>query len=104
MLIPAPQHTGRAEYTLEIAKIISQVSRAFIADVLRRIPSKTLYEKKYEGQELDPEMYLEGSIPAAERYFFVDNVISTGTTYRTACRICGLGLEPLVYAVDDTIV
>lgn len=102
VLIPAPQHGGRAEYTLEIAKQLSKVSGASVADVLRRIPSKSLYEKKYEGKPVDPEMYIEGSIPFAERYFFVDNVISTGTTYKIACMLCGLKLKPLVFAIDET--
>ncbi len=35
-------------------------------------------------------------------YYFVDNVISTGTTFRTANQLFRMKLKPLVYAIDET--
>lgn len=38
VLIPAPQHTGDAEYTKEIAELISGKTGAVVADVLKCTP------------------------------------------------------------------
>ena len=38
ILIPAPQHTGNAEYTREIAERIASVTGAKVADILKCIP------------------------------------------------------------------
>ena len=106
ILVPAPQHTGRAEYTLDIARAISDRTGAHIADVLACEPRKSLYDmKKYHGIDTvsTAGLYLIKDIPSADegrRIFFVDNVISTGTTFRNA-RTLIKGIKPLVFALDE---
>ena len=60
-IVPAPQHTGRAEYTLDIAKIISKETGCKIADVLGCKPRDTLYnlKKKHGAKSIeDSGLYL----------------------------------------------
>ena len=100
ILVPAPQHSGRAEYTYDICKIIAQSTGCGIADILRRKPQESFYRQKKNGKVYEPRYYTDGDLPAAEKYFFVDNVISTGDSYMVAKNLLGVDLMPLVYAVD----
>ncbi len=102
ILIPAPQHTGDAEYTKEIAEMIASETGAKVADILKCIPHLSLYEQKNKGAVLHVELYVAGKLPEGKSYFFVDNVISTGTTFRMANQLLDGKLKPLVYAVDET--
>ena len=102
ILIPAPQHTGNAEYTREIAERIASVTGARVADILKCIPHISLYEQKETGAVPELNLYIAGTLPKGKSYFFVDNVISTGTTFRTANQLFCMKLKPLVYAVDET--
>lgn len=103
VLVPAPQHDGRAEYTLAIAEFISERTRIPVADVLERKPGETIYEsKKRGGNPKPPEMFLNGPLPDADRYLFVDTVFATGRTWMAACEAAGIRLVPLVYAYDNT--
>lgn len=98
VLIPAPQHTGKAEYTKAICDLVASVTGANVADMLQRKPGISLYEQKLQGiAEL--ELFKSGIVPDG-KLFFVDNVLATGTTYRKACEALGATLEPLVYAID----
>ena len=100
VLIPAPQHEGRAVYTKEIADIIAEQTGCKIADVLKSRPRRTLYEMKKQKMYDPLQFYLDGE---AERnsLFFVDNVIDTGTTYKEANRLLKGKLKPLAYAVTE---
>ena len=100
ILVPAPQHSGRAEYTYDICKIIAQSTGCGIADILRRKPQESFYRQKKNGKVYEPRYYTDGDLPAAEKYFFVDNVISTGDSYMVAKNLLGVDLMPLVSAVD----
>lgn len=102
VLIPAPQHTGNAEYTKEIAEFVSEKTGATVADVLKCTPHFSLYEARKEGRSIDLELYLSGKIPWGRNYFFIDNVISTGQTFTEANRLLHGKLKPLVFAVDET--
>lgn len=102
VLIPAPQHTGNAEYTKEIAELVSGKTGATLADVLKCTPHFSLYEARKEGQSTDMKLYLSGKIPKGRNYFFIDNVISTGQTFAESNRLFHGKLKPLVYAVDET--
>lgn len=113
-IIPAPQHTGRAEYTLKIAKIVANETGAIVLDILRRTPEPSLYDQKLSDKEnvggintkSAPNMFLaanEGqgeNIPADGRLFFLDNVYATGKTFQTAKDLIGYRLMPLIYAKD----
>lgn len=98
ILIPAPQHEGRAIYTKEIAEIIARQTGCRIADILKSAPRKPLYEQKKLKQKMALGFYLEGRVDGDEVYF-LDNMIDTGTTYREANRLLNWKLKPLVYAV-----
>ena len=101
ILIPAPQHEGRAIYTKKIAEILSRETGCRIADILKSAPRKPLYEQKKLKQKMALGFYLEGQTYGDEMYF-LDNVIDTGTTYREANRLLNGILRPLVYAVVGT--
>ena len=108
VLVPAPQHTGNAEYTLEIAKLIAAGNtNCDLLDVLKCEPHDTLYDQKKEGNR-QPELnfYLKegfdiSSIPSDTKIFFIDNVISSGNTFNTANNLFDGRLFPLVYASSD---
>jgi hypothetical protein len=102
ILIPAPQHTGNAEYTKRIAELVAKETGAVAADILRCVPHFSLYEGKKEGKSVHLELYLSGTIPEGGRCYFIDNVISTGRTFAEANHLFNGNLRPLVYAVDAT--
>lgn len=94
VLIPAPNHGGRAEYTLNISKQIAKLTGAKVADCLMVAPHKPLYEDK------DQEIYMSLMCqPQKEngRALFVDNVYDTGKTFSAAKRLIP-HLCPLTYA------
>ena len=104
-LVPAPQHTGSAEYTLEIANQIAALNpNCHVLDILKCEPHETLYSQKKNGDRKGKlNFYLaEGAeIPENTPIFFVDNVISSGNTFNEANKTCGGNLFPLVYSVSD---
>ncbi len=101
IIIPAPQHTGRADYTLRIAQILQEATSVQIVDILGRKPEKTLYELKKKNKKPDVNMFLTGHIPSGENFYFLDNVIDTALTFRAATYLCGVYLKPMVYAVNS---
>lgn len=101
-MIPSPQHNGSSIYTKEIAKIISNQTDSKICDILKCVPHTSLYKQKKLGKEPEIELYINGELLKGRRYFFLDNVISTGKTYIEARRALQINLLPLVYAIDDT--
>ena len=101
IIIPAPQHYGYADYTLEIAQLICKAKGSRVADILKCIPHDSLYQQKLKGNELNLELLLNGAAPSYGKLFFLDNVISTGTTYKAAQSLLGRELIPLVYAIDE---
>lgn len=119
ILVPAPQHTGKAEYTLEICEIIKEVSDydILILDVLNCSPRDTLYNIKKQfqagtGRKFTPEelakissgLFLKEDLKDIDLpIYFVDNVISTGTTLRDAQKLIP-NIEPLVFAISRAYV
>lgn len=94
VLIPAPNHGGRAEYTLNISKQIAKMTGAKVADYLTVIPHKPLYEDK------DQEIYMSLLCQPQKRngrLLFVDNVYDTGKTFSAAKRLIP-DLCPLIYS------
>lgn len=99
-LIPVPQHTGRAEYTLDIAEMLSGLTGAKVLDVLGRVPSDSWYDLKKKGVTEMPSFFLKSrDVPSEGRLFFLDNVLSTGTTYAKVSSLFSEKLTPLVYAL-----
>lgn len=100
-LIPAPQHSGAAEYTREIAEMVATATGAKVLDILRCRPHEPLYEQKLSGSgDAELQLHLVGDVPEYGRLFFVDNVIATGTTYNHANGLFVGRLIPLVLAID----
>lgn len=102
VLVPVPQHTGRAGYTRILAEKISLITGAEVYDVLACKPHDSTYEAKKKGIEPDFSFFLTGNIPSGRPVYLVDNVISTGRTFHEARKVLGERLIPLVYAVDST--
>lgn len=104
VLIPAPQHTGKAEYTLDLCNYIASKTGSTVWDNLARIPDKTLYDKRKEDAEHIHTLAIslkdiENKLPKG-KYFFIDNVLTTGVTFMTTCSLLGVRIYPLVYAID----
>lgn len=112
-LVPAPQHTGKAEYTLEICELIKEQVPydVTILDIMGCTPRETLYaikkawqeqsgRKDLSNQKFSSGMYLIDAIDDLEGpIYFVDNVVSTGTTLRDAEDLIPR-IKPLVFAVS----
>lgn len=98
IIIPAPQHMGRADYTLRIAEIVARETGSRVVDILRRCPEDSLYQQRMNGSRGVLNMYKEGSLPSRGRLFFLDNVWNTGLTYFLARELVGGELFPLIYA------
>lgn len=102
LIIPAPQHEGKAIYTLQIAEMIADETGAIVIDILHSKERKTLYEQKLSGTVSAPLFIADyKNLPKNKRIFFLDNVIDTGATLRAAERAVGRRLTPLVYSYTD---
>lgn len=98
VLVPVPQHTGRAEYTLEICKSVSEKCGCKISDVLYSVPHKSVYAQKASGNKrLYTGLYRKGNVQDGKRIYLIDNVISTGTTIRD-CLTLIPDAVPFAYA------
>lgn len=111
-LVPAPQHTGKAEYTLKVCEHIKEVCpyEVAILDVMGCTPRETLYAIKkawqekngidLKGQKFSSGMYLYDAMQDIDGpVYFVDNVVSTGTTLKDAQELIPQ-IKPLVFAVS----
>lgn len=95
IIVPAPNHYGFADYTLDIAEIVSEFTGAKVVDCLKVFPHVPLYENK--SQEL--EFHLCGVVPNG-RIFLLDNVIDTGKTFLCAKKLIP-SIKPLMYATTN---
>lgn len=87
-IIPIPNHSGRAEYTLEILKRLRRIRNIHICDILVGAAHATQYDTKKAGSRLSISDYgfeLVGDIPFNRAILF-DNVIGSGNTYFAAMR------------------
>lgn len=100
-IVPAPQHTGKADYTLTIAKMISEKTGCEINDCLGCTPREELYNlKKKTGANsvTDTGMFLTGKPPKGANIWFLDNIVASGATFKDAKTLIP-GIKPLPYAV-----
>lgn len=121
ILIPAPQHTGKAEYTKDLCNEICFHTHSKLLDCLQCKPHKTLYEQKKNNEKINVEMslfdldenleqknvkefpeltekyYLQG-----KNIYFIDNVMSTGYTFNQASKIIP-GIIPAPYAIGNFV-
>ncbi len=99
IIVPSPQHNGEAEYTKDIANIVSKRTDAKVMDLLKCYPHVPLYEQKRKSITLELKMYMKEIFKSRHTVYFLDNVIATGQTYKEAERLIS-DIKPLVYAVD----
>ena len=97
IIVPAPNHNGFADYTLEIAKIVSEFTGARTSDCLKVSPHIPLHD--FRNQKL--KMFLCGTIPNG-KIFLLDNVIDTGKTFFTAKKLIP-NIRPLMYATTNKV-
>lgn len=100
VLIPIPSHTGKATYTLELAKRIARATNAEVLDALKCEPREMLYNLKKQGKKPSPRQmgfYLVHSLPEGKHIVILDNVVATGTTAAAALMATGKGIV-LAYA------
>ena len=96
-IIPAPQHHGHAEYTREIAEMVSVATGASVADIVRCVPHEPFYRTRNRD---DLKFFLEGRADGDKKLLFLDNVICTGSTFEETQKLFSRELIPFVYAVD----
>lgn len=118
VIVPAPQHTGKAEYTRDVAEIVCRETGAYLFDVLYCNPHEPIYEIKKNGKTSGIEMMIRDVLNAedimnldfegrSQEFFFLDNVIGTGNTYLKTLKVfseeygCYFNtLIPLAFALD----
>ena len=98
ILVPVPQHYGRADYTLDICKILAEKCGCKIADILRCIPHRPLYEQKKNGGIPFTGLYRTGGrITPSKQVYLIDNVIASGLTMSQCMRLVPEAM-PFAYA------
>lgn len=111
VIVPAPQHTGKAEYTLDLAECLYNRSGCQIADVLKAEPHDMLYDQKKNGKETELKLYLDKENKFAlrtirdaqengKKIYLLDNVISTGKTFNESAKLIP-GIIPCSYSISD---
>lgn len=96
VLVPVPQHTGRATYMLAIAEYISRLTGCAVKDVLRCRPRPRRYETKKKGLDLPTGIFYIEQIHGP--CIVIDNVVDTGRTINDCVRFLGRDAEPLALA------
>ena len=99
ILVPVPQHYGKADYTLDICRILAERCGCKVADILRCVPHRPLYEQKKSGNVPFTGLYRIGGwqVSPGERVYLIDNVIASGLTMSRCLRLVP-GALPFAYA------
>ncbi len=114
VLIPLPQSSGRADYTLQLAETIRIIRQdCTVIDLLSGTPRKKLFEIKKSKSSLkgvrtgikvmetvDCKTILESN----PNIYFVDNVVNTGFTFMRARKALRkyVKIEPSLLAISAT--
>ncbi len=97
-VIPVPQHTGRAKYTLAVCRILQKKTGCRIADVLRCRPRESLAVQKKAGiKKLSSGIYAVRHGKIQGRIYLIDNVSDTGLTMK-GCVSFIPEAEPFAFA------
>lgn len=100
VLVPIPNSKGNTEANLALARALALVTGGQVADVLRRskvVPSSHQRRRKGErGLRSEEHAIATRAIPEGN-IVFIDNVVTTGSTFDGARRILGRG-RGLAYA------
>lgn len=116
ILIPVPQHTGNAEYTLKLSKRIAELSGCMVMDILKAAPREdTLFtRKKMNGgvvKEYSLGFYVVGGANTGEKLkstrdvILIDNVVDSGMTYAQAAMAIekAYGISPWMFSVGVVV-
>lgn len=104
-LVPMPSHLGYAHQTLCLARLISDITDAPVADVLIGNLRESLYDCKKAGRTLSASelgFRLEGELPKGKVPCIIDNVIDTGLTAMAAAKAVG-SCTVLTYAITEVL-
>lgn len=116
IIIPVPQSSGIAEYTLEIANTIKVIRQdCKVLDILSGIPRKKLYEIKKNKSSLkgvktglkvkENADCLATLQENSDNIFLLDNVVNTGFTFdraKKALKKYAKKIEPALLAISAT--
>lgn len=106
ILVPMPSSCGYATYTKDLADAIRNINPSLdVLDVLKCNEREKLYDLKKKGFEADKDyfnFYLSGSLPNDRPVYFVDNTLSTGTTYLHAKEAVP-GAKLAVHSINEEV-
>lgn len=89
VLVPIPNRSGTAEYTMQIARTISEMTGVRCVDILKSKPHTPQYYRKLKygihGMSL-LRFWLSPCLPTGAKPILIDNVLDTGTTAMSAVR------------------
>lgn len=114
VLIPVPQSSGKAEYTLQIANIIKVIRQdCEVVDILSGTPRKKLFDIKKKnvslkgkriGLKVKETADCKELLQSNSNVFFLDNVIDTGFTFYRARKALKkyAKVEPSLLAISAT--
>lgn len=88
VVVPVPQHTGKATYMLAVAEEIRRLTGCTIADVLRCMPREQAYILKKEGKFTEAGIYCVR--PLSCPCLIIDNVADTWKTINSCRRLLPL--------------
>lgn len=96
ILVPVPQHVGRATYMLAVAEQISRLTGCTVKDVLRCKPRPSRYETKKKGLDLPTGIFCIEKVPGP--CVVIDNMIATGRTMNDCLKVLGRDAQPIALA------
>ena len=114
VLIPIPQSSGNAEYTLELANAIRGIRNdCEVVDILSGTPRKKLYDIKKTrtslkgvktGLKVKDNADCKETLQSNSNIFLLDNVLNTGFTFNRARRALKkyVKIEPSLLAISAT--
>ncbi len=114
VLIPVPQSSGRADYTLEIANTISNIRQdCVVVDILSGTPRKKLYDIKKSkttlkgvrlGLKVKESADCKETLQSNHNIFLLDNVLNTGFTFDRARKALRkyVKIDPSLLAISAT--
>lgn len=114
ILIPIPQSSGKADYTLKIANSIKGIRQdCEVVDILSGTPRKKLYEIKKTktslkgvrtGLKVKETTDCKETLQSNTNIFLLDNVLNTGFTFNRARKALRkyVKIEPSLLAISAT--
>lgn len=114
VLIPVPQSSGNAEYTLELANTIKIIRQdCEVVDILSGTPRKKLYDiKKVKtdlkgvrtGLKVKEDADCKETLLSNSNIFLLDNVVNTGFTFNRARKALRkyVKVDPSLLAISAT--